>query len=341
MTEKNDLLGKISSCNFEKGKLFLLGLFSLVLSHLLPLAFFASLPLCYAFLIYGRSQTFKMLFSFLLSMIILISMVDDNQHLIVTTVIYLWAIGHSTLITKVIFDKKSPIQGVVSSAGVLTVVLFFCLGIIVFSSDLSMEEMLDQKIAVKIEEIVENVKEEQKELNISQERENLLEEFTADPKKMVKQIIHNFFSWIFISLFFGTWVTFMLLLKNSTLWRKFTSYPFTLDTLKSFKVHESFIYPVIISLIVILLPVDFIGELSQVIGKNFLYCISIFYFFQGFGIFTLMLDIYKIQGFLRNCIIVISLIIAGKFIAIIGLFNLWIDFKSLLYRILKNRGGEG
>jgi uncharacterized membrane protein len=73
-----------------------------------------------------------------------------------------------------------------------------------------------------------------------------------------------------------------------------------------------------------------LGKIASVVGGNILYCLGVFYLFQGFGVYSDFLQYLRIRGFLKTLFIVFTLVMAFKFLAIIGMFDLWFDFRKYL-----------
>ena len=77
---------------------------------------------------------------------------------------------------------------------------------------------------------------------------------------------------------------------------------------------------------------------SEVIGRNLLYCLGVFYLFQGFGVYNDFLKFLKIGGFIKTLFIAFTLILAAKFLAILGIFDLWFDFRRFFTNLKKDKG---
>jgi uncharacterized membrane protein len=80
-----------------------------------------------------------------------------------------------------------------------------------------------------------------------------------------------------------------------------------------------------------------LGKTAAVVGGNILYCLGVFYLFQGFGIYNDFLKYLRIRGFVKTLFIVFTLVMAFKFLAIIGMFDLWFDFRKYLTNNTNNK----
>ena len=71
-------------------------------------------------------------------------------------------------------------------------------------------------------------------------------------------------------------------------------------------------------------------EMAGAIGLTGLSTLGVFYFFQGFGIYLAFLDSFKVTGFVRTLLVVATVMMANKMIAIIGLLDMFLDFKKMI-----------
>ena len=63
-------------------------------------------------------------------------------------------------------------------------------------------------------------------------------------------------------------------------------------------------------------------------GFTIVKCLGIFYFFQGFGIFSDLLTFMGIMGFFRSLIVMVVIFMAYYLIVAAGLFDNWFDFRK-------------
>ena len=69
-------------------------------------------------------------------------------------------------------------------------------------------------------------------------------------------------------------------------------------------------------------------------GFTIIKCLGLFYFFQGFGVFSDFLSFIGIAGFFRTLIVMAIIFMANYIIALAGLFDNWFDFRR--YFIKRN-----
>ena len=126
-----------------------------------------------------------------------------------------------------------------------------------------------------------------------------------------------------------------MILRNKKLWSRTTPYDFSTEDLVNFKVPEQLAYIVVAGL-VFYLSADFVEmPVLEIVGMNIVLSLGVFYFFQGMGIYTAFLNHLNIKGFLRSFLTLLTIFFAFRFIAIVGFFDLWANFKKYLK---KNEG---
>ena len=77
---------------------------------------------------------------------------------------------------------------------------------------------------------------------------------------------------------------------------------------------------------------------SEVIGRNLLYCLGVFYLFQGFGVYNDFLKYLRIGGFIKTLFIAFTLILGARYLALLGIFDLWFDFRRFFTNSKKDEG---
>ena len=83
---------------------------------------------------------------------------------------------------------------------------------------------------------------------------------------------------------------------------------------------------------------DHIGTFFKFVGGNLLYCMGVFYFFQGFGILVDFLMYAKIVGILRTIFIITAVVMGLKLIVLLGIFDMWFNFRRFFRK--DNSKGE-
>jgi hypothetical protein len=322
--------------NFDQrasfAKLMFLAVISIALCSFGPLSIFAPVPLILAFLLYGRVTT---LFLGLISAAVLwfVSMKFAQMPFLLVG-IYLVAFLYAVLIAEVIFRNINPVKGLMRAGLVLVTVS----GISLFWFNQLGKVSIKSQISTTIETTFAKLKESNKELFATGgEDARAVQEVLARPQDLANEIYSILPSIVFIISFLGLWVSFFMTLRNSLIWRYKHLYTYSLKDLIHFKAPDFLVYPLITSL-VLMVGADYgLGKTAAVVGGNILYCLGVFYLFQGFGIYNDFLKYLRIRGFVKTLFIVFTLVMAFKFLAIIGMFDLWFDFRKYLTNNTNNK----
>ena len=306
-------------------KLIFLAIISVALCSFGPLSVFAPVPLILAFLLYGRSTT--LIVGGISAIILGIISVKFSQIPFLLLSLYLVAFLYAVLITEIIFRNIHPVTGLIRAGLVLITISGVSLFWYNQKSSVSIKSQLTSAIEATFAKVKENNKEV---LTSGGEDARVVQDVLARPQDLVNEIYSLLPSIVFISAFLGLWVSFYMTLRNSLVWRYRNFYAFGLKDLVNFKAPEFFVYPLITSL-VLMVGADYgLGKTASIIGGNLLYCLGVLYLFQGFGIYNDFLKYLRIRGFVKTLFIVFTLVMAFKFLAIIGMFDLWFDFRKYL-----------
>jgi hypothetical protein len=306
-------------------KLMFLAVISIALCSFGPLAVFAPVPLILAFLLYGRMTT---LFLGGVSTAILWGIsIKFTQLPLLLVGMYLMALLYAVLIAEVIFRNIDPVKGLMRSGLVIITIL----GVSLFWYNQLGKVSIKSHLLAAIEATFVKVKENNKEvMSDGGEEARVIQDVLAKPHELADEIYNLLPSIIFIFSFLGLWVSLYMTLRNSLIWRYKNLYQFSLRDLIHFRAPDFFVYPLIVSL-VLLVSADYgLGKTASIVGGNLLYCLGVFYLFQGFGVYSDFLKYLRIRGFIKTLFIVFTLVMAFKFLAIIGMFDLWFDFRKYL-----------
>lgn len=305
------------------GKLIFLGLVTLGLCSFGPLSFFASVPLSVAILLYGRPKSAVLICVFFLFTSVLAYQFPPIGYL---PFVYLAAGILGTLNAEVILRKWHPVKGILFFGMVLVSLAFlFGIGMAIFS-DIPLPTMLEQYV----ETLFARVREQNQEvISAGGEQARVLDDLLSQPKEVASEILNWAPSMIFILTFFSLWACQFLILRNSIIWKLKHAYPYSAKELVNFKVPDFFLYPLIGGLALVVLA-SYLPEWATVTGQNVLYGVSVFYFFQGFGVYAKFLDFARIHGFLRTFLVLFTLTVAWRIILLVGILDTWIDFRGRL-----------
>jgi hypothetical protein len=316
-------------------KLMFLAVIAVALCSFGPLSIFAPVPIILAFLLYGRTRA--IILGVTSSAVLWIVSLKFAQLPFFLVGIYLAAFLCAVLIAEIIFRNINPVTGLIRAGLVLVVTV----GVSLFWFNQIGKVSIKEQLASTVESTFAKLKENNKDLLAKGgEDARTVQELLARPQDLADEIYSILPSIIFISAFLGLWVSLYMTLRNSMVWRFKNLYSYSLKDLIQFKAPDFFVYPLIASL-VLMVGADYgLGKIASVIGGNILYCLGVFYLFQGFGIYNDFLKFLRIRGFVKTLFVVFTLVMAFKFLAILGMFDLWFDFRKYL-KNTNDLKGEG
>lgn len=135
-------------------------------------------------------------------------------------------------------------------------------------------------------------------------------------------------TYIFISIFLGIWLNLYLALRNYRVFLLFKGYPHRLKDLTNIRLPFWLAYLVIGLLFIYIFAPSIGGEYFQSFLLGALYVVGSFLFLQGFGVFLEYFNFFKVRGFLRPLLLFFTVVFANTILAIVGLFDLWFDFRK-------------
>jgi len=312
------------------GRWIFLGVISLALCTFLPLVLFAPVPIVMAFLLFGRMKGIMLGIA---TMIFLSVLSFKFQAAIATGGVYLMAFVYAVIIAEIIYRGIHPVIGLIKGGLAVIFALVLLGGLFSAISDVTFTGELE-KVVISY---ADQIKAQQVEiLSSSGEEGDMIRDFVSEPTKLVKEIVNWLPAALFVGVFIGIWASFFVVLRNTVVWIRFQNYQYTLKDLVDFKVPDYFIYPVILGLILALTGEAIMGPIGPVIGGNLLYCIGIFYFFQGFGIFIEFIGQLKMARFIRTILIITGIFMAWRVIVLVGVFDVWVNFRRFFKNNNKN-----
>jgi hypothetical protein len=316
------------------GKLMFLAIISVALCSFGPLSVFAPVPLILAFLLYGRLTTL-FIGGVCTSALWFISAKFTIPFVVVG--MYLTAFLYAVLIAEVIFRNINPVKGLIYSGIILVTIV----GSALITYDQLGKSSVKAELNASVVKLLAMVKEQNKDnesLNSNGEEARAFQDFISKPEELANEVYSILPSILFIFVFFGLWISLYMTLRNSVIWRYKNIYSYSLKDLINFRAPEFFVWPLIFSLVCVVGSSYGLPKVAEVIGSNLLYCLGVFYLFQGFGVYNAFLGYLKIGGFMKTIFVVFTLVMAYKFLAILGMFDMWFDFRKFLTNKKKDEG---
>jgi MFS family permease len=319
---KEVILGRLSM-----GKLVFLCVVSLALSVVGPLSLFAPLPLAIAFLLYGVLKTFGVVAVIAVSTFALSTASTQMMELSYYGVILSVASLLAFAISSIILRGEHPVKGLLHRG---FVVLGIILSLVVVAEVVSPEPLTSQIEAFTTRnfEVIQQNENYKQAIEAGGEQARILQEVFSNPKEVLSQFYQWVFAGVFVGIFFVLWITLFMILRNGMIWKSIHNYKYTIKDLVNFQVPEVFAYVVVLGLGLFIGGEYLGGPVLEIIGGNIIYCLGIFYFFQGMGVYIEFLKYLKITGFMRNVLTIMTIFFAYRVVAIAGLFDLWANFRK-------------
>ncbi|ATH08791.1 hypothetical protein BIY24_12780 [Halobacteriovorax marinus] len=320
------------------GKLVFLAVISLLLSVAGPLIVFAPIPLCIAFLLYGKGKTFGLIAATIAVIVgasFLVSSLEGTRmmslYFVVTSIV-------AFLTARVVWNKQNPVSALLKNGFSVFTVLALLFGLLVMLSGKTTVDMFTDTV-VQVGDSLKASKGFDNFLAEGGEQAEAMKFIIDKPKEVAILVLRMTFAVTFVGTFFFLWISQFMLMRNSLIWRQFYDYPYKMKDLVRFKVPEQFVYGLILAMALIPLgSFVFESQLMETIGWNIVYSLGIFYFFQGFGIVSDALDTYGIFGFFRSIVVILSIFMGYQAVTILGIADIWIDFRKFLKK--KNKMKE-
>lgn len=317
---------------FDKNRLAMLGVSSLLLCISFLMSIFTPFPIALAAVLYGRAKGYGMgAIAWIISLILSVYVFKDGT----IVLIYSLSMLVTLAIAEITLRKVKPLKGLMVAGGsfLLLITLAFTYAVKVKDFNVKEELLTQLENSKELIEVQKNA--------LKQSGTESKEAFEAlallnQPELIVDQVLKEAPSWFFITTFLVLWVNLFLVLKSNRVVRKWSKDQFSELELLRIKVPEHMIWPVIIALLLTVFG-DQLGEWYPVIGLNLLKCFGVFYFFQGFGIYLAFLDHVRIGGFIRTVLVMLTVLTAYQVIALIGLFDMFVNFRRFFKKDIQNK----
>ncbi|RLA61726.1 MAG: hypothetical protein DRQ88_04965 [Epsilonproteobacteria bacterium] len=327
LSENNDRKVIEGSEKSQVSKMIFLMVIALALTSFPLLSMLAPAPVAFSFLLFGRTKGSMFAGVYAIGLIFLSFYYPKIFPLLGPMAIAMALVGY--FLAEVILRRVPPKKGMVVGGLTICLGLGLIVGLATLATDFSVDKLVEAKVVEIVKEFKTSNKLEGLKAEGGEEARALLD-IINNPKTLVKKIVTWLPAGIFVSTIFTLWACLYVILRNSLLWRGKVSYPYGLRDLLSFKVPDYFIWPLITALVLTLGGEYVLGDVGVIIGTNLLYAVGIFYFFQGFGVFVDFLDHFKIFGFFRTLLMAFTLFMAWRFLFLVGVFDLWINFRKFL-----------
>lgn len=309
--------------------LYMMGMTSVLLCASIFMSIFTPYPLGLSSVIFGRTKGITNAALSALVSFFLIRLVFKDGNL------FLFFIFSSVLglsLAEVVRRNINPIKGILG-IGLVVTLLTSGLGFAYLGAK---GTTVKKVLLVEIEKIQPLLDEQRKRLEASSESvDSEVLNLFKNPESLADSIISIIPSSFLMMLFIMLWANMFMLLKSSRLLDTHNHSSFSEKYLLRFKMPDQAIWLVIVSLVLTLWG-DEVGAGYALLGVTVLKTLGVFYFFQGFGIYIDFLNSFKVAGFLRLSLILVTVLAANQMLALIGLFDMFVNFR----KFLKKQYGE-
>lgn len=304
------------------GRLVLLGLSSVVLCMSFIMSVFAPFPIALAVLFYGRT---KGLLIGLLGLVLSFAFSAFYFSDLTLFGFYFCVLLFGFAIAEIVVRGFPPVKGLVTFGLGFILILSAAFGAIMMS-----EKLTPQQYVLKQLELSKGKLDQQKKLIEQSSQENSIEilQLLDRPDLIAKELIDSIPSYLFMGVFVMLWFNMFLVLKSRRLLMTANEYPYSEKNLLNFKVPFGFVILLALGLVLVVFGKEIGYQHSEVVGFTIVKCLGIFYFFQGFGIFSDLLTFMGIMGFFRSLIVMVVIFMAYYLIVAAGLFDNWFDFRK-------------
>lgn len=286
------------------------------------MSLFAPFPLALGIILYGR---LKGILTGLLGMILCLGFTVLVHKDLTLFGFYVCVFIFAVAIAEIVKSEISPIKGMVAFGLGFLLVLGASFGMYLKSQRLTAEQF----ILTQLEKSADKIAEQKKIIEESQEKDAFqVAELLGNPKLIAKEFIAAFPSYLFIGVFLMLWFNMYMVLKSRRLLLSGQHFGFTEGNLLHFKVPFGFVLVLIVGLVLAVWGNDFGYGSFENVGLTIVKCLGVFYFFQGFGVFSDLLNFLGIMGFFRTIIVMLIIFMGNYLIAVAGLLDNWFDFRK-------------
>lgn len=303
-------------------RLLLLGASSVILCVSFIMTVFAPFPLSLAIIMYGRVKGYLVgLVGLMLSFAFASLVYKDLTLFGFYFCVLVFAIG----IGEIVLRGISPVKGMITlGLGFISV-----MGISFALLMSSMKTTPTDFIIQQIEKSADKISEQKKAVEMSGDQNSIqVLQLLDRPDLLAKEMIESFPSYFFMGVFLMLWFNMFLVLKSRRLLFSGNVYPHDEKNLLQFKVPFGYVLVLVAGLVLAIWGEKLGSELYENIGFTVIKCLGIFYFFQGFGVFSDLLNFLGVTGFFRTLIVMLTIFMGNYLIAVAGLFDNWFDFRK-------------
>jgi hypothetical protein len=321
--------------NGLRGALYM-ALSSLFLFISVLFSLFSAFPLSLAIFKLGRGKGYFVILMTWLAVFV-ISQFNGNGISLFLSFLPSVVVGIS--LGEILLRREKPSKGIIKYGLSLSTFVLLVYGFMYATK----KPVIDKALGDYAQTVITEIESKKAEIGQSGDGNQIFEvlAFFKNKDEFIKTVVNMFPRFIFVGVFISLWVNLILVLRLRRFFFTRLEYPFSDKDLLSFKIPDEIIWGLIAFIGVTIYGYYTPNEQMASIGETGLWCVGVFYFFQGMGIFLDSLTAFKIVGFFRFFII-FGLLMFVPFwwavIALIGVFNTFFDFRNKLNNLNKLQG---
>lgn len=306
---------------FSIGRMVMMSILSIILVCSVYFTVFTPYPLGLAIILFGRKIGFSVIG---LAIVAFYAITASYIHDYSVFGLYLISAFIGVVIGEVIIRRLNPLRGIVTTL----IGLILIVGGGYLSQKTSIDAAIKSSMINKLEALKPVLEAQIAEMKSSPEGSAYaLESIFENPGPFIDDAIKSAPGYILMGFVLMLWLNTFLLLKSQRLVRNSEEMAYSEKVLLKFKMPEQFIFPVLIGLGMYMWGASYQLWVES-LGLLVIQVLGLFYFFQGFGIYMAFLDHYKIRGIFRSILMVITILVAYQMIALIGLFDMFVNFRK-------------
>jgi hypothetical protein len=303
-------------------RLLLLGASSVILCMSFIMAVFAPFPLALAVVMYGRVKGYLTIAA---GLVLSFGVAGTIYGDLTLFGFYACVAVFAAAIAEIARRGISPVKGLVAVG--LGFVLAVAGAFTVLMS--SLKTTPTAFIVQQIEKSADKIAEQKKVVELSGDKDAIqVLQLLDRPDLLAAEMIESFPSYFFMGVFLMLWFNMFLVLKSRRLLFSGSDFPFSERELLTFRVPFAFVAVLALGLAGAVWGDRLAGLPLEALGLTIVKCLGVFYFFQGFGVLSDLLNFAGVVGFFRTLIVIVTVFLGSYLIAVGGLFDNWFDFRK-------------
>lgn len=306
----------------SNGRLLILGVSSVILCVSFFMSVFAPFPIALAIIMYGRAKGYLTGIAGLIATFAFATMVYGDLTLFG---FYFCVLLFGSAIAEIILRGISPVKGMVVFGISFILMSAAGFGMMVNSFNTTPKAFIIQQI----ERSADKIAEQKKMVEASGEKDAIqVLQLLDRPDLLADEMIKSFPGYFFMGVFIMLWFNMFLALKGRRLLFSGDDYQYTEKNLLNFKVPFAFVPVLAVGLILAVWGEQLGSVAYESVGLLIIKCLGVFYFFQGFGVFSDLLNFVGLFGFFRILVVMMTIFMGSYLIAVAGLFDNWFEFRK-------------